>query len=221
MSGERTGMPAITSRDNEILDALTLRVRVLTVEQITRTWWSGLRHGRRAAVRRLEVLELAGSIHTFDMLAHPELSLESPIGHWRPGAPTPDFDELAYRLGKRWALPPIRHTAVIATRKSGRLYGGWGGRHPRPTERTHDLHMAAVFLRKRMLEPAIAGNWISEEKLRERGKGARTREKLHLPDAIVTRPRRTAIEFGGAYRVEKLRSFHTYCQRIGLSYEIW
>jgi hypothetical protein len=33
-------MLTITSRDDEILDSLTLRVRLLTLDQVARCWWS-------------------------------------------------------------------------------------------------------------------------------------------------------------------------------------
>jgi len=214
-------MLALTARDDEILDTLTLRIRILTLEQVVRTWWPGYAHGRQAALRRLRELESEGMIQLFEMIAHPELPLEAPVVAWRPRDPEPDFDKVAYQLAARWTLPPIRHTALIATRKMGNHYGGWGGRHPRPTEQTHDLHMAALYLLKRAGNPAVPRYWLSEEKLRERRKGEKHTGRQHLPDAIVARPKRTAIEFGGAYKVEKLRSFHYYCQGIGLPYEMW
>lgn len=214
-------MLALTTRDDEILDTLTLRVRVLTLEQVVRTWWPSYTHGLQSALRRLRQLEGEGSIRIFDMLAHPELSLVEPVFTWRAREPAPDFDKVAYRLSARWNLPPIRHTALIATRKMGQHYGGWGGRHPRPTERTHDLHMAALYLMKRAASPEARRYWLSEEKLRERRAGQKHTQRQHLPDAIIARPKRTAIEFGGAYKVDKLRSFHLYCERIGLPYEMW
>lgn len=214
-------MLALTTRDDEILDTLTLRVRVLTLEQVVRTWWPSLAHGRQSALRRLRELESEGNIRIFEMLAHPELPLVDPVVAWRPRDPEPGFDKVAYRLATRWTLPPTRHTALIATRKTGLHYGGWGGRHPRPTERTHDLHMAALYLLKRAENPAVSRHWQSEEKLREHRKSEKYDERQHLPDAILTRPKRIAIEFGGSYKVEKLRSFHYYCQRIGLPYEMW
>ena len=103
----------------------------------------------------------------------------------------------------------------------GRHYGGWGGRYPRQTERTHDLHMASLYLLKRNADPGVQRYWNSEEKLREQRKRKRHADKQHLPDAIIIRPKRTAIEFGGSYKVEKLRSFHSYCEGRGLPYEIW
>ena len=214
--------PALSSRDDELLDTLTLRVRMLTLEQAARTWWPSSAHARRAARRRLRELEAAGLVRLFELAAHPELPLLAPVFQWRPREPRPDLHKMAYALAVRWTqAPPVRHTAVIATRDAGRHYGGWGGRFPRPTERTHDLHMAAVYLLKRAANPAAAAHWCSEEKLRETRGGKPDGERRHLPDAVVTRPKRTAIEFGGAYRVDKLQSFHDYCEGVGLPYEMW
>ncbi len=214
-------MLSITSRDDAILDALALRIRVLSLEQIVRTWWSRMAQGRKAALHRLRQLEEAGKLHIFDLVAHPEIYLARPVSSWVPGHPTPDHGALSYKLKARWIEPPIVHTAVIASKQTGRHYGGWGGRYPRSTERTHDIHMATVFLVKQKRKQFELANWLSEEKVRERQLQKRSSRISHLPDAIVTRPKRLAVEFGGAYTPKKLESFHTYCEGIGLRYEIW
>lgn len=214
-------MLSLTARDDEILDTLTLRVRILSLDQIRRTWWPGSVHGRQTALRRITQLEDEGLVHIFQLVAHPELTLCAPLLAWTPKRPDPDFHKVAYRASARWSQPPVQHTAVIATRQAGSHYGGWGGRYPRLTERTHDLHVAALYLQKCSEDPDTRKYWKSEEKLREERAGKKNSGRHHLPDAIITRPRRTVIEFGGAYKVEKLSSFHGYCKDIGLPYEIW
>ena len=214
-------MLTITSRDDEILDSLTLRVRLLTLDQVARCWWADAKSARQSALNRLRQLELADKVHLFELPAHPELPLTEPEAIWKPKAPIPDFHRLSYRLSSRWKQPPILHLGVIASRASGRHYGGWGGRKPRSTERTHDLHMAAVFLLKRARDPESVVHWMSEEKVRE-GQRQRPRDgRQHVPDAIVKRPKRTVIEFGGSYPADKLASFHDYCAAQGWPYEIW
>lgn len=214
-------MISITQRDDEILDALTLRVRLLSLDQVTRTWWSGMTYGKKAALRRLRQLGDAGKLLVFDLPAHPEIHLAQPVCRWKPRQPAPAFDSVSYKLSSRWTEPPIRHRAVIASKATGRHYGGWGGRFPRGTERTHDLHMATVFLVKLKCRDFSTPNWLSEEKIRERRARKRSGKLGHLPDAVIARPKRLAVEFGGAYSPDKLRSFHAYCEEVGLPYEIW
>lgn len=214
-------MITITSRDDEILDSLTLRVRLLTLDQVARSWWTGAKSARQSALNRLRCLEQAEKIHLFDLLAHPELPLTEPEVHWKPKTPVPNFHQLSYRLSRRWKQPAVRHVGLIASRASGRHYGGWGGRYPRPTERTHDLHMATVFLLKRSQDPGSVAHWMSEEKVRERQRQRRSDSAQHVPDAILKRPKRCAIEFGGSYPADKLASFHDYCAQQGWPYEIW
>jgi hypothetical protein len=108
--------------------------------------------------------------------------------------------------------------AVIATRSAGQRFGGHGGRFPRESEETHDIHLAAVYLRLRAADPKTAAHWIFEEEIRLR----RAHRSGKLPDAMIERPgARKVIEFGGAYGKEKLGAFHAYCRELGLPYEVW
>ncbi|MBI1349406.1 hypothetical protein GC163_24330 [bacterium] len=211
----------MTERDIEIIDALTLRVRMLTIEQVARTWWEEAKTSTALAARRLKQLEEAGKVHLFSLLAHPEIPLLHPVLAWQPRDPEPDFHGLAYCLKIRWTENVITQQAVVATAEAGRENGGWGGRMPRATEQTHDLHLAAVYLTKRRENPEAASFWESEElvrlKLKLKGKLAGDR----LPDAIISRPKRTAIEFAGRYVPAKLQAFHDYCSGTGLRYELW
>lgn len=117
------------------------------------------------------------------------------------------------------SAPPIATPAVIATKAAGNRFGGKGGRFPRPTEQTHDLHMAGVFLYFRQRDPKAVKTWESEELIRRR---QRERSGEKLPDAMIRlKNRNRIIEFGGAYGKEKLIEFHEYCRKRGLAYEIW
>jgi hypothetical protein len=63
----------------EIIDVLTQRVRVLTVEQIARTWWGGSDQRTRLARARIDLLEKSGLVRRFQEPAHPELELAAPV----------------------------------------------------------------------------------------------------------------------------------------------
>ena len=194
---------------------------MLSIAQVARTWWPDVETAHSLATRRLWQLHGAGKLHLFSILAHPEIPLRHPLATWKPRETEPNFGRLAHQLRTRWTENVTTQRAVVATAESGREFGGWGGRLPRATEQTHDLHLAAVYLAKRREDPQAASHWESEElvrlKLKLKGKLSGDR----LPDAIVSRPKRVAIEFAGRYAPAKLRAFHHYCSGKGLRYELW
>lgn len=160
----------LTERDSEILVVLTLRIRVLSLEQISRTWWQDSVDPTIAARRRLQQLEAGGHLEQITLMAHPEVSVEEPICSWEPGQELPDFGNVAWQLNKRWSSPLVTTECVIATRFAGQFFGGHGGRKPRRAETTHDLHLSAVFLQMMVTHPQRAMTWSSEEELQFPGK---------------------------------------------------
>lgn len=211
----RDAVKSLQERDEEILAVLTLRVRVLSLTQIARTWWYNTAAPRANAGRRIGALQAAGFVECFTMLSHPELPLSEPLATWQPGQPPPDFATLARSLQSRWTKPDEATLAVIATERAARRFGGMGGRRPRPSEATHDLHLAAVYLRMRMELPTRSRSWIPEAMLP-------TGRRIKVPDAIVQDGRhQTAIEFGGQYARAKLVEFHRDNSKRKRGYEIW
>lgn len=208
----------LTGRDEAILDALTRRVRVFSVFQVARHWWPGQRHGTESALARLTVLESAGLLKEVTEWAHPELNLVIPILSWKPADGVPNLGQVSYRLKSRWTEAPTPVRGFIATRSAGAIFAGSGGRQPRPSEMTHDLHLAAIFLRILSESPRIAQSWVSEAAQHAAGAGRNER----LPDALIkTRLGTRVLEFGGAYSKRKLAEFHAYCSERSLPYEIW
>lgn len=191
----------------ELLSALSLRVRVFSVPQIARTW--------PGAVHSLTRLEATGMIYTFNAVVHPELELNSPVAKWRKGEETPDFAAASNALRKRWSNAAVSVKCVIASRSTGRMFGGHGGRYPRESEETHDIHLAAVYLRFRSSSPELEASWVHEAEI----KSERRQRKGKIPDALVENTR--VIEFGGAYKKPKLMAFHKYCEARGYEYEVW
>ncbi|TWT44467.1 hypothetical protein RAS1_08820 [Phycisphaerae bacterium RAS1] len=207
----------LTDRDRDLLDALTLRVRVLAVKQIAAEWFGRTAEPVKNARRRTNELARSGLVECFTAQVRPPLRLTQPIACWKPGDPPPRLAPLSGRLLKRWTAPVAATGLVVATRSAGRWMGGDGGRRPRRSEASHDLTVAAVYLNWRRRAPKEA-EWQSEARLRRLGFGDQTR----LPDAMVEIDGvRTVIEIGGAYSTEKLAEFHEFCWREGLPYEIW
>ena len=214
----------LTKRDLEIFDVLTKRLRVLSLPQIARTWWPTSADAARVAENRLRTLAQEKLLHIEQAPAHPELAFESAACSWDLTEPDPDFGALSYRLQTRWAAHPVLTTCVSATTLSASRFGGHGGRPPRSVERTHDLHMARVFLLYRERTPEKIKTWVFEERIKSERRLARRRPEHgeKLPDVLL----RTAdgvrvVEFGGAYGKDKLISFHRYCKENKFPYEIW
>lgn len=216
------GMPVqLTDRDERIIWTLTRKLRVVTVDQAARTWWSDRQHATKAARDRLSKLRHDGLLHLVPVMAHPEIELPGPVFCWEPGDDTPDFGPISYRLRSRWNHPVAATTLVGATRQAVREFGGFiADRLPRPSEASHDIHLAQVYLKLVGRDPALAHRWICEQQLYAEGRGRNER----LPDAIL-RPRRgkaedgRVIEFGGAYTKKKLEEFHEGISHS--AYEIW
>ena len=208
----------LSDRDLDLLDALTLRIRVLSIAQVARHWFGTLRDPVQQATRRLSTLQRAGFIEPVSMSARPELHLALPLATWTPGDGEPRFEHLASTLDARWREPATPTAIIIASRKAGHARGGCGGRWPRRSEVSHDLTLAGLYLAWQQNRPSRGEEWISEARLRMAGFG----DEDHLPDAMIEQAgRRRVIELGGAYSAAKLRDFHRFCAERDLPYELW
>lgn len=217
---KRTMPVRLAAREDELLALLTRRVRVLSLEQIVRTFYLDQVDATRYVQRRLRSLSLAGWITVHNKLAHPELPLAGPLFEWLPDDTWPEFGSLSYQLRRRWHLPARTTTFVAATKLANRRIGGYvGGRQSRRSEVTHDLHLAAVYLWYRTYAPEQAKQWVSEQEQYALGGGRGNR----LPDAIVRSSRSRGhdliVEFGGAYSKRKLEEFHAAMHHV--PYQIW
>jgi hypothetical protein len=214
----------LTVRDHEILEALTRHVRVFSLCQVARTWWSDAENPTRAAERRLHQLAGENLLSIERAPAHPELKLEAPIACWNLNAAEPNFGAVSYELQRRWHAHPVLTACVSASRLAADRLGGYGGRPPRSIERTHDIHMAQVYLLYRLRQPELLPDWVFEEqvKVERRLAAGNSNHGNKLPDVLLrTKPKTRAIEFGGAYGKDKLIAFHRYCKEQLLPYEIW
>lgn len=205
----------LRTSDLELLRILSTSVRVLSMNQVERTWF----RSQASARRRLRQLVSEGVLREIEILARPELPLSMPVSTWAPGEPSPNFEAVAYQLQRRWVAPAEIQLAVIASRFGANFHGGSGDRVPRATEQTHDLHLATVFLHYRKNFPALITTWRSEDALRRLSLQVRGGK---IPDAIIIEnSSQKIIEFGGAYKAKKLADFHESCRKTETPYEIW
>ena len=207
----------LTERDEEILRVLSLRVRVLSLAQISRTWFRSPSLSTRAASSCLQRLGDAGYLVRLKAFARPELELLVPLAVWTPGHPPPDYPTLSWKSALRWRMPAEQTTLFYASSRAAIRFAGVGGRPPRRSELSHDISLAGVYLRH-YHAPEKPVRWISEGLLRRSGFGDDSR----LPDAMVSEAGQSrAVELVGSYSSDKLSRFHTFCESEGFPYELW
>lgn len=212
-----TVLRRLSHREREILTALDQKVRLFGQRQLAEHWW----HGDLANTRRgMQRLAQGGFCERLVVLARTLPPLDAPLVTWRPGDPAPDCGAVAYRLSSRWRERAARPTSVwIASEQTARLFGGVRrGALQQPTQATHDLGVAAVWLRFRALQPTWAAAWRGEDQL------AHTRRGEKLPDAFLVDGAgavAAVIEFGGGYSAERVAAFHDDCAGRNLPYQLW
>lgn len=209
----------LTARDQALLKALALRVRLFSLRQVAAHWFGGDVSNAR---RRLRQLEALGLVQSVKVNARPTPRLIAPVIQWHPGDPAPRFGHVAETLTKRWLNRPTRICrAFLATSKTANLFGGKArGELKRPLQATHDLGVAAVWMVLDAHSPERADRWRSEDLL------AHTRNKPgdKLPDAFIVNESDNVIEvieFGGAYDAARVRDFHQDCEHRRTPYELW
>lgn len=207
----------LTDRDEELLKALVLKVRLFSLRQIASQWWNGELANTRRRLRQLIQVDLLLPVQ---VLARPILHLDGPIINWKPGDSTPDFGQVAYVCQSRIRHIPVRTTgAFLASERTARLFGGrCRGNLAHPAQATHDLGVAAVWLHLAAHSQKQATAWVGEDLL------AQTRSGQKCPDAFIvddTNAVESVIEFGGDYDRDRIQCFHDDCESRVLPYQIW
>lgn len=235
MNSQRTGIPKkadakprierntkpssvnLSINDLLIVRSLTRSIRVTTADQLSKALWHDSPSGLTLARRCLSRLIKLGMLQSFKVRAHPELELAEPLWTWKPGESLPPFNRLSYRARTRWTeafqITPI----YVASAKAARVYAGFGGPLPHPLHVTHDLHVAAIYLRMLRESPAESNGWISESVLAPLRRGKLPDAEIHDAGGIALK----VIEFAGSYPVERIAKVHQDCERRNLPYELW
>lgn len=210
----------LTERDREIVGMLCCRVRIVSLSQIAKHWWTDAKQGLENARRRLSALENAGLLKHVHVMARPLPKLTAPVVSWKPGGPAPGFGSIAWQLQSRWTSEPLKTRVYIATTRATNLFGGRAaGRIKQEFQATHDLGVCEMYLQLCKQRPEEVSRWIGEDALAPHRRGQK------LPDAIIAtsadeRPE-LVLEFGGAYDKQRLIDFHADNEERKLPYEIW
>jgi hypothetical protein len=206
----------LRQRDEVLLEALALRVRVLGQRQVAEAFWSG--HDANAR-RRLQQLVGAGMLIRAIVPAQPLPELMQPIVRWQPGQAMPDVNQVAYQLQNRWRFRSLRPTVVyFPTEKTILQFGGRVRSQNKTTQITHDLGVTATWIRYFQRSNRMSSVWVGEEVL------APTRVNQKLPDAALVDQHgepTLLIEFGGSYAAARVAAFHDDAAFRQIPYHLW
>ncbi len=203
--------------EEQILRALANDVRVLSLLQVARTWWTNTRWGRSRAKAAMTELEVSGWLQIHRSLARPVTELHQPLMSWSLGDDKPDFWRLSRALHKRAMQDASMTSFVFASPRSIVLFGQGRAPSVKLTQMTHDLQVSEVYLKYRT-EGLSSRHWISEDRL-PRDWPLRERPDATLADDEGRVYR--AVEYGGNYPPNRLAELHEGLSSIELNYEIW
>jgi len=207
----------MTPFEGQILRALANDVRVLSLPQVARTWWTNTRWGQSRAKAAMAELERNGWLQIHRSLARPVTELHQPLMSWATGEDEPDFWHLSRVLHKRAMQDASMTSFVFASPRTIVLFGQGRAPSVKLTQMTHDLHVSEVYLRYRT-NGLSSRHWISEDRL------PREWPLRERPDAVLSDDEgrvHRAVEYGGNYPPKRLAELHTALSSIELAYEIW
>ncbi len=202
-------------RDIKILEALALRVRLLSLGQIARAFFDGNAKGAR---RRMTQLAKANFVKPVRILARATPRQQQPIFVWELSQPQPRFQAIVVQLRSRWLAAPTRMTTVyLQGQATAKLFGAKAiGKLRHVFQASHDLGFAETFLLFLATRPDDAKRWLKEDLPR----------KIlgQIPDGLIVDSNRVpvrAIEYCGLYPAIRLKRFHIHCAKMRLPYELW
>lgn len=204
----------LTGRDRDLLSVLSLRLPLLTTDQVARGWWPNAA-SPSSCLRRLRVLSGHGLLKAATVVTAPPTGMCTPLVHWRPGAPLPEFTQVISLARHRGEVPLRAHTVVTAT-AAGAARSGVTPHAVRASDVAHDLLLAEVFLHTMQNEVGLVRFW------RMAGRES-AREGERVADAVIARPGRPVhIEVvGSSYTRTKLLLVHRYYEASNREYQLW
>ena len=206
-----------THRELDIADALTRRVRAMTLTQMGDVWWPEL-VSQKPIRRELKRLRNGGVLCRTMINAHPRLAIKSPIFAWEPSQSDPDFQRVAERIRSRWRHCAEPTEVYWASSKAANLFGSAAGQLPNVLHRDHDLLLSEVYVLYRLRYPELVHRWAGEDVFPKAGFGIKNPDAFLFDDS--GKPMRV-VESAGRYGIRQIESFHQHCVERDLPYELW
>lgn len=204
----------------ELLELLTLRTRAVAEAAVAQHWFSHSASPKRAARVALSRLVQSGELTSWRAPIRIMTRLSSqPLAEWSPGLPEPELSQIASQSRARWGRAEVIRTLYSASTQAVSKARGRAARAVRASEASHDVALSELYLHMTRLGARGVSSWRGEDSL---GAYVECLPVPAIPDALTQFDGRfVAIELVGRYRAEKLRAFHTSCERARLAYELW
>lgn len=210
--------PHWSTAEREILRALALQVRFLSLDQVLCGWFES--SSKQNALESMNALVDAGLVCKEVYEIHPPIPLDSPVLSWKPGEPKPsreEFENLASKLENRWTRRLASEEFFRVTPLGANLFASRAGDSIRDEECTHDFHLSELFIRRLKRWPETATHWLGEMAVMKLGFEIK---RMKDPDAYLLGDDGKAnrvIEFAGKYSAEHLSDLHDHCAFAGYS----
>lgn len=205
-----------TARDLDIVESLTQRVRLLSLDQVARIWWAK-GSGLRVVHRRLRKLAEAGLIECRLVNVCIGIQPTEPLISWSAGDEEPNADKLADRNQSRWDQRAVPTEIITATRLAANLFGSSVFGLPPVHHRDHDLLLSEIYVVYCIRRPTEANLWRGADNSCSDSPVPRADAFLLNEDRTVVR----AIESAGHAGAHEITAFHRRCAQASLSYELW
>ena len=206
-----------THRELDIVDALTRRVRRMTLSQIGELWWPEL--GSQKALRtELKRLREGGLLRRTMINAHPRLAIKSPVFFWQPSQTEPDIHRVAEKVRRRWQYGGEPTEVYWASSHAANLFGSGAGQLPNVRHGDHDLLLSEVYVFYRLRRPDVVHRWASEDVFPKAGFRIKNPDAFLLDDSGHPM---LVVESAGRYGIRQIESFHQHCAERDLPYELW
>ena len=201
----------------EFMTVLTHSVRVLSLSQMARLWWSDTRWGRQRARQHAMSCESQGLLHFKRVLSRPIGVLKTPLLIWRLDDDEPDWVAVSRGLRLRTRKHPVLLPVVFASRLAFDVFATSRVTPFKLTQMTHDLHVSEVFVCYQLLGLPL-DSWVSEDRL------PITFPSDVRPDALLVDSEGTwqrAVEYGGAYSSARLLALRDCAAKCEVAFELW
>jgi hypothetical protein len=212
----------VIDRCAELGEILTQKLTCLTAAHLAARWDIDSASGRWHLDRWLAARAAEGLLVRHCVLARLTPPLDAPL--WASetgGEPADPGHAVAWRLARRWATTPLRVIVYTAGRRLARIYGGqMRGGLGNPDAISHDLALAALYVRFAATRPEAARDWVPDfRRAAAAGYGEKQPDVL-LFDADGTPYR--AVELAGIYSAGRLAALAAHCRvGLGLPLEVW
>ena len=209
-----SSIQAWTDFEFNVLQTLTLRIKILSHAQISRLWGTANRQ-TSAVSQTLTKLCSAGLLERYVINVPSPLGLTKPIAHWQLGDETLDGEYVSHLAKSRWKRPGEPTEVCVASKKAANLFGSNSLGLPSIDHRLHALVLADAYIASQSNSPNL--NWNGDQYFQSPG------SPQSAPFAVLSEggSASRAILSAGMSGECRINAIHDRFSNIPLPYELW